>query len=123
MDEVTRFSLICCCLTILLHTKSSPCCHRDDKTNNDVRYALKDCQDSRDCDAFNLFKDLLEARAQELEGKRKFPTPNDFVGAGTFSRCPNRPLGNCSKYPCHLSQAVQPPRLGRGVVGTTSRHF
>ena len=54
---------------------------------NDIRYALEDCHGSRDCDAFNLFKHLLEARAQELEGKNKFPMSEDFVGPGTYVRC------------------------------------
>ena len=43
--------------------------------------ALQDCHD-RHCDAFDVFKHVLAARAQELEGKIKVKRPKNFVGPG-----------------------------------------
>merc|ERR1719331_2174742 len=53
-----------------------------------MRYTLKDCHGSR-CDAFDVFKHVLAARARELAGKNTSKMPKNFVGPGTKSQCLN----------------------------------
>ena len=100
MDEVIGYRTdwlcvcVCVCVCVLyLHTLMTHASHdtswfTTSMPTNNIRYTLKDCHGSR-CDAFDVFKHILAARARELAGKNTSKMPKNFVGPGTKSQCLN----------------------------------
>ena len=95
MDEVigyrTDWLCVCVCVCVLyLHTLMTHASHdtswfTTSTPTNNIRYTLKDCNVSR-CDAFDVFKHVLAARARELDAsKLASKMPENSVGSGTKS--------------------------------------
>ena len=91
-DRISYWLVVCVYIfylhTIMTHASHGSSSFTTSIPTNNIRYTLKDCHGSR-CDAFDVFKHVLAARARELAGKNTSKMPKNFVGPGTKSQCLN----------------------------------